>query len=119
MPKLIHTRDGRFVAEITLQEGTLRLGRAADCDITLDDDTVSGHHATVTVRPSAYLEGLLDVLVEDPGSTNGTWLGQRRLDKRHMLKHDETLRLGSHEFTLIDEVTRGMETTTIILPDEA
>jgi len=119
MPKLVHTRDGRFLGEIVLQEGTLHIGRDRGCDIPLDDDTVSARHTRVTVRPSAYLEGLLDILVEDQGSTNGTWLGRRRLDKRHMLKHDETLRIGAHEFTLIDEITRGMETTTIILPDEA
>jgi len=117
MPKLVHTRDGRFVAEHDLQPGTLDIGRAADCDLALDDDTVSGHHARITVRDSAYMEGLLDVLVEDLGSSNGTYVNDKRLGKRHMLKHDEAVRIGSHTFTLIDEATRALETTTIILPE--
>ena len=117
MPKLTHSRDGRFLGEFDLQEGALSIGRAPDCDITLDDETVSGRHALITVRPSAYLEGLLDVLIEDQGSSNGTVVNGKRLSKRHMLKHDETVHIGAHAFTLIDEVTRSMETTTIILPE--
>lgn len=117
MPKLIHSRDGHFIAEFDLQLGTLSIGRAADCDITLDDETVSARHAVITVRSSAYLEGLLDLLVDDQGSSNGTFVNDKRLSKRHMLKHDETVRIGEHRFTLIDEGTRALETTTIILPD--
>ena len=117
MPKLTHTRDGRFIAEYDLQLGTLSIGRASECDITFDDETVSGQHARITVRKSAYLEGLLDLLIEDQGSSNGTLVNDKRLSKRHMLKHDETVRIGTHAFTLIDEGTRALETTTIILPD--
>ncbi len=117
MPKLTHSHAGRFLGEFDLQEGALSIGRAPDCDITLDDETVSGRHAVITVRPSAYLEGLLDVLVEDQGSSNGTFVNSKRLSKRHMLKHDETVHVGGHEFTLIDEATRALETTTIILPE--
>jgi len=117
MPKLIHSRDGRFLGEFDLQTGTLSIGRTVDCDITLDDETVSGRHALITVRDSAYMEGLLDLLIEDLGSSNGTFVNHKRLSKRHMLKHNETVRIGSHEFTLIDEGTRALETTTIILPE--
>ena len=117
MPKLIHTRDDRFLGEHDLQQGTLSIGRAGDCDISLDDETVSGRHALITVRSSAYMEGLQDVLVEDLGSSNGTFVNDKRLGKRHMLKHDETVRIGRHAFTLIDEATRALETTTIILPE--
>ena len=117
MPKLIHSCDGRFLGEFDLLEGTLNIGRDPDCDITLDDETVSGRHALITVRPSAYLEGLLDLLIEDQGSSNGTFVNDKRLSKRHMLKHDETVCIGGHAFTLIDEGTRALETTTIILPE--
>ena len=37
--------------------------------------------------------------------------------KRHMLKHGEVAKIGSHEFALVDEATRGFETTTVVLPD--
>jgi len=34
-----------------------------------------------------------------------------------MMKHGEVANIGSHEFALVDEGTRGFETTTVILPD--
>ena len=72
MPKLVHSRDGQFLEDITLQEGSWLIGRRPECDIRLDDDNVSGKHALLTVAASVYMEGLLDVHIEDQGSTNGT-----------------------------------------------
>jgi pSer/pThr/pTyr-binding forkhead associated (FHA) protein len=116
MPKLVHTRDGQFLEDIELQKGSWLIGRRPECDIRVDDETVSGKHALVTVDASVYMEGLLDVHIEDQGSTNGTTVNGKAI-KRHMLKHGEVAKVGSHEFTLVDESTRGFETTTVILPD--
>lgn len=116
MPKLVHTRDGQFLEDIELQEGSWLIGRRPECDIRVDDETVSGKHALVTVAASVYMDGLLDVHIEDQGSTNGTTVNGKAI-KRHMLKHGEVVKVGSHEFTLVDESTRGFETTTVILPD--
>jgi pSer/pThr/pTyr-binding forkhead associated (FHA) protein len=116
MPKLVHTREGQFLEDINLEEGSWLIGRRPECDIRLDDDTVSGKHALLTVTGSVYMEGLLDVHIEDQGSTNGTMVGGKTI-KRHMLKHGEVVKIGSHEFAMVDESTRGFETTTVVLPD--
>ena len=116
MPKLVHTCDGKFIEEIDLEEGRYLIGRRPDSDIRVDDSTVSGKHALVTSSPSAYMEGLLDIHIEDQGSTNGTIVNGKKV-KRHMMKHGEVAQVGSHEFALVDEGTRGFETTTVILPD--
>lgn len=116
MPKLVHTREGQFLEDIPLEEGSILIGRRPDCDVRVDDDTVSGKHALVTVAPSAYMEGLLDVHIEDQGSTNGTTVNGKVI-KRHMLKHGEVAKIGNHEFAMVDEATRGFETTTVILPE--
>ena len=116
MPKLVHSRDGKFQQEWNLQPGNLLIGRHPDSDIRLDDTTVSGRHAMITVRPSAYMEGLLDVFIEDLNSTNGTLVNGKQIN-RHMFKHGEVAVIGGHEFAFIDEATRGFETTTVILPD--
>jgi len=76
MPKLVHTCDGKFLGEID----------HPDCSIRVDDSTVSGKHALVTSNPSAYMEGLLDIHIEDQGSTNGTIINGKNI-KRHMMKH--------------------------------
>ena len=116
MPKLVHSRERSFIEELDLKECKWLIGRRPECDIRLDDETVSGKHALLTVAPSAYMEGLLDVHIEDQGSTNGTLVNDKKI-KRHMLKHGEAFIIGSHEFALVDEATRGFETTTVILPD--
>jgi pSer/pThr/pTyr-binding forkhead associated (FHA) protein len=116
MPKLVHSREGQFLEDINLEEGSWLIGRRPECDIRLDDDTVSGKHALLTVTGSVYMEGLLDVHIEDQGSTNGTTVGGKTI-KRHMLKHGEVVKIGSHEFAMVDESTRGFETTTVVLPD--
>ncbi len=118
MAKIIHTRDGKPYKEYTLKKGTLTVGRRPDCNIQLlDDVTVSGNHARIYVAPSTYMVGLLDVLIEDQNSTNGTLLNDKKI-KKHRWKHGELIKIGSHEFTLIDERTRAFEETNITLPEK-
>jgi pSer/pThr/pTyr-binding forkhead associated (FHA) protein len=116
MPKLVHSREGQFLEDINLEEGSWLIGRRPECDIRVDDDTVSGKHALLTASESVYMEGLLDVHIEDQGSTNGTTVNGKAI-KRHMLKHGEVVKIGNHEFAMVDESTRGFETTTVVLPD--
>ncbi|MBL1278572.1 MAG: FHA domain-containing protein [Ectothiorhodospiraceae bacterium] len=116
MPKLVHSRDGQFIEDIELKEGRWLIGRRPECDIRVDDETVSGKHALLTATSSVYMEGLLDIHIEDKGSTNGTTVNGKKV-KRHMLKHGEILKIGEHEFAMVDEATRGFETTTVVLPD--
>ena len=66
------------------EQGTL--GTAPGNDLVLTDDTVSGYH----VRVSAVPEG---IRVADFGSTNGTFLGEARLEAA-VLTPGTTLRLG-------------------------
>jgi len=49
-----------------------RLGRATDCDIVIEDDSVSRHHAAIDARKPV-------LAVEDIGSTNGTLVAGRCL----------------------------------------
>ena len=52
---------------------TFEVGRDASCDyVVADDDSVSRHHARVTLLPSS-------ALIEDLGSGNGTWVNGQRL----------------------------------------
>jgi pSer/pThr/pTyr-binding forkhead associated (FHA) protein len=104
MAKLVHSRDGTFINEYSLKEGELNIGRRPDCDIILDDTTVSGYHAKIIVKPNQYMDGLLDV--------------HGRTVRRHLLKHDEVVRIGLHDLTLVDEHTRAFEETDILLPDQ-
>jgi pSer/pThr/pTyr-binding forkhead associated (FHA) protein len=116
MPKLVHSRDGQFLENIDLEPGSWLIGRRPECAIRLDDEIVSGKHALLTVSTSLYMEELLDVYIEDQKSTNGTTVNGKAI-KRHMLKHGEVIRVGNHEFAMVDESTRGFETTAVVLPE--
>jgi len=117
MPKLVHSRDGTVVEEYVLDAGLYTIGRRPNCDIQIDDVTVSGQHAIVSVAPSEYMDGVFDIHIEDQGSTNGTIINGRRI-KKHLFKHGQVAQIGTHDVTLIDEGTRAFEETEVLLPDQ-
>lgn len=66
----------------------LTIGRAAGCQITLEDSYVSQLHARVFVR-----EGV--PYVEDLGSTNGTYLNTRKVSSAIPMRQGDKLKIGS------------------------
>ena len=67
--------------------GELTIGRAAGCQIPLDDSYVSQLHARVFRRDG-------DLLVEDLGSTNGTYLNRKKVDGPVPLRRGDRLQIG-------------------------
>jgi hypothetical protein len=63
------------------------VGRGADADVSLRSGTVSGRHVGLT-RHGA------DLLVQDLGSSNGTYVNDRRLDGVSLLRPGDRLVLG-------------------------
>lgn len=84
--------DGR-VLHRQLEPGTVVLGRAADCDIVLEDPAVSSRHARLTIEDN-------HVLLEDLASLNGCYLDDRRVFVASVLA-GATLRLGRTELQLL------------------
>jgi len=60
---------------VPLNEGRVVVGRGSTAQLRLDDDELSRAHLALHVTEIA-------VDVEDLGSTNGTWIGGRRIDER-------------------------------------
>ncbi|MGA7800681.1 MAG: FHA domain-containing protein [Gammaproteobacteria bacterium] len=116
MAILLHVRNGTITAEYALQPGTLRIGRNLDNDVRLDDSTVSGHHAVVTIQPSPYMDGLNDVFVDDLGSTNGTLINGEPVTHQR-LHHEDILKTGTHEFRFVAETEALGGSTRILLSD--
>lgn len=65
----------------------LTVGRAAGCHISLDDTYVSQLHARVFRRDG-------QVMVEDLGSTNGTYLNRRRVEGPMVMRRSDRLQVG-------------------------
>jgi pSer/pThr/pTyr-binding forkhead associated (FHA) protein len=64
-----------------------QLGRAEACQIQLSDTYVSSFHARIFSRDGGWF-------VEDLGSTNGTYLNQRRLTAPSELRAGDKVKLG-------------------------
>ena len=66
----------------------IRIGKADDNDYVIDDPYVSRYHASLTRDTDGGL------LLEDVGSTNGTYVNNNQIVKKHITLAD-TIRLGS------------------------
>jgi len=74
-------------AEIPLEGAQITLGRAPDSTIVIDDDYASSRHARIYESEGAWV-------VEDLGSTNGTWIDRTRLTTPTVLPVGAPLRVG-------------------------
>lgn len=66
----------------------LTIGRAAACTLTLDDNYVSQQHASITRRGGEHL-------LDDLGSTNGTYVNRHRIVGPVVLKPGDRVQIGS------------------------
>jgi FHA domain/zinc-ribbon domain len=70
-----------------------RIGRSPECEIFLDDVTVSRNHAVLIERDGAYV-------VEDQGSLNGTFVNRKRIESATLHEGDE-VQIGKYRMTFI------------------
>ena len=67
--------------------GEMVIGRSDKCHLMLDDPYVSQVHARLFPRDDAFM-------VEDMGSTNGTYLNRKRLTAPTELKRGDRIKIG-------------------------
>ena len=70
-----------------------RIGRSPDCEIFLDDVTVSRNHAVLVEANGKFT-------VEDQGSLNGTFVNRKRIDSAPLQEGDE-VQIGKYRMTFI------------------
>jgi hypothetical protein len=93
-PALIVRSGGGRSGETFYPQGErTTIGRSPDCEIFLDDVTVSRKHAVVLQRDGTFL-------VEDLGSLNGTFLNRRRIESGELADGDE-LQIGKYRLTFL------------------
>ena len=74
-------------AIINLTEGVLTVGRDPQCDIFLNDMTVSREHATLEIGPQGSI-------IKDANSYNGVWVNDSMVDRR-LLKSGDIIQIGA------------------------
>lgn len=95
---------------LRLEQRVSRLGRSTDNDITINDELVSKHHAVIEARHSPDAEVPFEYFIEDCGSTNGTFVNDRRVDLCQ-LHHDDIVRLGVNSFRFVDDANDDLAAT--------
>jgi pSer/pThr/pTyr-binding forkhead associated (FHA) protein len=84
---LLVTAGDLMGTRISLTGAPVLIGRAPDSTLVLTDDYASNRHARISLQDGIWL-------AEDLGSTNGTYLGQRKLDGPVQMELGIPLRIG-------------------------
>jgi len=108
------TTDGQMF-EAELDAETYHLGRAEDNELSVPDDSVSGHHAELRRRPDG------GYTVIDIGSTNGTKIDGARIET-HDLNDGDVVVFGSvtaeYSGPQIEVEEAGEGTSSFELPED-
>jgi pSer/pThr/pTyr-binding forkhead associated (FHA) protein len=85
---LVLSRGSEVGAVHLLNNPIITVGRDAKNDIVVAEDAVSRYHLTLKREKTGYV-------IEDVGSTNGTFLNAKKLEGRAALNPDDVLRVGT------------------------
>jgi hypothetical protein len=88
---LVFTSGHRQRQTVDIDRARLTIGRVAENDVQLVDDTVSRHHAVIELQDGGR------VVLHDLGSRNGTFIDGVRLTGSRVLAGGEQLRFGDEQ----------------------
>lgn len=87
-PRTLTVVEGSLAGtSITLGTTPITIGRSADCTVVIDDDYASNHHARISPHESGWM-------IEDLGSTNGTYVQRTRVTGALTLPLGTPIRIG-------------------------
>ncbi len=116
MAKLILMVDGVGSQHFDIKGDMLRIGRAADNDVHIDDLAVSNEHAVIEKNQDEHFPDHVTYKVRDLGSTNNTFVNDIQVSTKS-LNNNDMLKVGWSVFKFVDESYPSMDTTAYILPD--
>lgn len=98
--------------KLPITKKLIEFGREEKCDVSLDDELVSQHHAVleVVVMPD---QNRVDYILQDKNSTNHTYVNDERIEFRH-LQNGDVIRIGVNNFRFEDEA-KGDFAETLVL----
>ena len=92
---VVRSGGGRTGEHFVPQADRTTIGRSPDCDIFLDDVTVSRRHAVIVRNGTSFT-------IEDQGSLNGTFVNRRRIDSAELGDGDE-VQVGKYRLTFLEK----------------
>jgi adenylate cyclase len=97
--------------EFVLKPGRSTIGRKADNDISIIEESASRLHAELVLSPDGNA-----LIVRDLGSTNGTYLNRERLTEPRRMSSGDEIRIGQHVLSLDQRETRPRPDAPSSLP---
>ncbi|HEY2632268.1 MAG TPA: FHA domain-containing protein [Solirubrobacteraceae bacterium] len=88
---VIRAGGGRAGESFAVDRERMTIGRRPDCDVFLDDVTVSRDHALLVQRGDAWY-------LDDCGSLNGTYVNRSRIESQRLEEGDE-VQIGKYKLT--------------------
>jgi pSer/pThr/pTyr-binding forkhead associated (FHA) protein len=95
----------------SLSKSEIRIGRDPKNDISIDDKEISRHHARLVLQGETYV-------IEDVGSTNGTFVNGERITGPVSLQAGSTIGLGER-IALSYELETADEDATVVASSQA
>jgi pSer/pThr/pTyr-binding forkhead associated (FHA) protein len=92
---VVRSGGGRTGEHFIPRDDRTSIGRSPDCDIFLDDVTVSRRHAVLIRRDDSFV-------IEDQGSLNGTFVNRGRIESAELSDGDE-LQIGKYRLTFLQK----------------
>lgn len=102
------------VKSFPLDKDTILIGRSHGGDIVIDESAVSSEHARIEMVPNQFMDGLIDIYIEDLGSTNGTFVNDEPV-KRQQLQDFDYIRIAWTEFKLVSDHSEKYVKTSVIV----
>ena len=90
---VIRAGGGRVGESFPITSDRMTVGRRPDCDVFLDDVTVSRDHALIVRRGDG-------IHIDDLGSLNGTYVNRERIESHRLTDGDE-LQIGKFKLTFL------------------
>jgi len=84
---LVVTEGSLRGTTIALGQAPILVGRAPECTLVLEDDYASGRHARFSLQSGTWM-------LEDLGSTNGTYLGRNKVEAPLPVEPGTPVRIG-------------------------
>jgi hypothetical protein len=88
---VIRAGGGRAGESFAVEGERMTIGRRPDCDVFLDDVTVSRDHALLVQRGDSWY-------LDDCGSLNGTYVNRSRIESQRLQEGDE-VQIGKYKLT--------------------